>query len=161
MKYKAKSGASFGDDRAQIYGKELEKIEKKFGLVTPKIVVQEAKNRKSPLHDYFDWDTKNAAEKYWLVQARTLINHIEITVTMNGEEQEVRAYLNVTSTETNGNTEQVYVTVEKALTDEEYKKQVLETAIREIEYWKYKYSQYKELSEIFDAISNTKNKFKF
>lgn len=48
--------------------------------LTPSRVVQEARNPVSPLHRYFQWDTKKASYAYWLAQARELIRSVEITV---------------------------------------------------------------------------------
>jgi len=162
MKYKARTGATFGEEKAQIYGEELERIQKENGgLLTPSLVIEEARKKSSPIHNYFEWDKDKAQEKYLLYQARQLINSIEVVVSFNGEEKEIRRYLNVTQqNETDEEPERVYAVTEKVLSDSELRNQVLERAIREVEYWKEKYKTYKELSPIFTAIENTKKKIK-
>lgn len=43
------------------------------GIISPRDVVDAAKNEASPLHPYFEWDDSVAAEKFRLGQARTLM----------------------------------------------------------------------------------------
>lgn len=159
MKYKARIGAQFGDDKAQIYGEELERIQKKNGgILTPQIIVEEAKNKKSPIHNYFEWDKDKAHKKFLLHQARMLIGTIEVIVNFNGEEKAIRRYLNVTSESLGEETTRDYMVIEKVLSDKELKNQILEQAIAEIDYWKEKYKIYKELSPIFASIELTKKR---
>jgi hypothetical protein len=53
--------------------------ESDFGL-TAEAVVQAARDPKSPLHALFDWDTKRAAERYWLIEARAIIVSFKYTM---------------------------------------------------------------------------------
>jgi len=48
------------------------------GHLLPKAVVNAARNDRSPLHRFFEWDQEVAAEAYRLDQARTLIRSIKI-----------------------------------------------------------------------------------
>ena len=160
--FKAKEGASFGEDKAQIYGEELEKLQKiNDGKLTPKYVVEVAKDKSSPIHDFFEWDNNKASEKWRLHQARQLLNSIEIVITYNGKKEEIRRYFNITKVEEdNDDTKRVYIIMEEALSNPKYKKQILQRALEEIEYWQKKYSQYKELSMIFKSIEKTKQRIK-
>ena len=63
--FKAAPDADFDDKQAQIYGEELMRIAKKLGrMPTLKEILESAKDKNSPLHDYFEWDDRKAAEKY-------------------------------------------------------------------------------------------------
>lgn len=162
--FRAAKGAQFEYEKAQIYGQELERIRKENGgVLTPQLVLNEAKDKNNLLHDYFEWDNTVAADKFRINLARHLINHIEIVIVSNGTEKQQRAYLNVTKANENNDEEvqRVYVTIEKALSEPELRKQVLANALREAEFWKEKYHDYKELSEVFLAIDKTKKKIKF
>jgi hypothetical protein len=53
--------------------RELEKIYKAHKNITPELIINEATNRKHPLHDYFEWDDSVAAQKFRKVQAYSLI----------------------------------------------------------------------------------------
>lgn len=50
------------------------------GRLTPDDVVRDAKRKDSPLHTWFEWDTKKAAQAYWVEQARELITSIRVVV---------------------------------------------------------------------------------
>ena len=159
--YRAKHNAPFSSKRAQIYGECVEEIlDKRDATVRPIDVVNAASVEYSPLHDYFDWNDKSAGAKYRVYQARQLINHlVTVTVTTDGEEREDRAFLNVTVTTEGDKSEHIYVPIERALTNEEFRRQILIKAIKEIEYWKQKYNDYGELSEIFKEIERVKEAF--
>lgn len=57
----------------------INKLEK-AGRLTPAEVVDAARNPKSPLHAYFEWDNDRAADAYRLGQARQLIRSVKITI---------------------------------------------------------------------------------
>lgn len=50
------------------------------GLLTPEAVVEDARDKKSPLHGQFTWDTKRAAYERWIDQARALIRTVRIEI---------------------------------------------------------------------------------
>lgn len=50
------------------------------GQITPKQVVEAARNPESPLHDEFEWDEAKAAERHWLDRARSLIRDVKIVI---------------------------------------------------------------------------------
>lgn len=154
--YKAAKGAPFSQKKAQVYGGCIEEIAmKRNGAITPRDTVDVAEDINSPLHDYFDWNDETAGAKYRLYQARQLINHLIVVVETEGGETEQKAYLNV-SVVSDGKVEPIYVTIEQALTDKEFRNQILAKAIREVEYWQQKYIKYNELVQIFKAIETTR-----
>jgi len=59
--------------------REIIKIEKEQGL-TAENLVNSAKNRKSPLYRFFEWDNEKAGNQWRLFQARMLINEVKIVV---------------------------------------------------------------------------------
>lgn len=50
------------------------------GRLTAEAVVEAAKNPKSPLHNSFTWNVRQAAQKRWLDEARELIRSVKIEV---------------------------------------------------------------------------------
>jgi len=69
------------DEKAAIR-ERLAQIEKAGGgVLTPAAVVRDAKKADSPLHRFFEWNVKRAAEHYWLDQARALITSVRVEVT--------------------------------------------------------------------------------
>lgn len=55
-------------------------LHEKAGFIDTQTVVDTAKNPKSPLHQYFEWDDNSAAAEWRLAQARLLIGHVKVTV---------------------------------------------------------------------------------
>ena len=155
--YKARRGAPFAQKKAQIYGECIEEIkDKKGGAVRTRVVIEAAQDKHSLLHGYFEWDNEIAGAKYRIHQARQLLNHLTVIVKTDGEEREQKAYLNVSVITEEGSVEQIYVTIDRALTDDEFRAQILAQAIKEIKYWQQKYKEYNELSTIFQAIEAVK-----
>lgn len=63
------------------YQQELLKLQKQNGgILNPKIVIDSARDKKSPLHDYFVWDNAKASEKYRLIQAEELIRRVRVEI---------------------------------------------------------------------------------
>jgi flagellar basal body rod protein FlgC len=60
---------------------ELEKLTKKGrGVLTPRAVVEAARNPESALHDRFTWDDDKAADQWRLEQARQLIRSVTVDI---------------------------------------------------------------------------------
>ena len=85
---------------------ELKQIEKKYGELRPEYVVEEAKDKNHPLHNYFDWNNKVAGHKWRVYQARNLILRVKIEhpqrpsekvryYVHNGKSDETRKYQNI------------------------------------------------------------------
>lgn len=75
---------------------ELTAVYRERGRLTPRVVVDTARDPEHPLHHRFEWDTEEAAERYRLVQARELIRSVKIVYQENpetGEERRVRAFV--------------------------------------------------------------------
>lgn len=79
------------------------------GRLTPEMVVEEAKDKKSPLHDAFNWDVKAAAYQHWLDTARSIIRSVRL-VSHEVEVITLRTPHYVRDASLNGN-EQGYVSV--------------------------------------------------
>lgn len=74
----------------------LQAIYDQRGALTPRLVVDEARNEEHPLHSRFEWDDAVAGEKYRLDQAQRLIQVVKLSFTDGkGKEQSVRAYQSV------------------------------------------------------------------
>jgi hypothetical protein len=94
-KYGFTDGAHVKGDPQRI-GEALEQVRHKHKDLTSEGVVAEAKAKSSPLHDLFLWDDSEAAHKYRLVQARTLIRSITVIVE---DSAPVRQYVHVRNTD--------------------------------------------------------------
>lgn len=147
-----------GKVSAQIAGKCIEKITKKHkGRVTPKMILDEARMKKHPLHACFEWDDGIAAEKYREQQAQRIL--VQLVIVERKEQDEkpirVRAFMSV---EENDSTH--YTTFKRAMTNPQLRSQLLVQALAELNALKEKYSDLHELAGVFVAIGRAEQKAK-
>lgn len=160
--FKAGKGSTFNDENAQTYGEFLWQIREENGdTLNPAMVLEKARPKVSPIHNFFEWDDGIAGDKYRLWQARYLIGRIEIIVQTEEGEEQTRAFYNISvETEDEGH-ERGYVTIKDIQENEDYLEIVLENALGEIKSWQKRYSQYKRLKTfkplkpLFKAIKET------
>lgn len=156
-KYTPARGSQFNKKQAQRYGQCLQGLADKYEHITPTLVVKEAQKKKSPLHNYFDWEDATAAHKHRLWQARILLNHIRVKITFNSKETDVRQFHNIVITP-EAPQETAYVTLNTVVESADYVQQVLKQAFKEVKEWKARYQQYGEyLQPIFDAIADSEH----
>lgn len=162
MRYVIANGAPVPHDKAEQYASRINYLIKRnqSNGITPREIVDDARAKNSPLHDYFEWDDKKAAMGYRDQQARRLINSIlVIRVEDDGTEVATKAFVSVTQLYMEGDEEKkerVYITINRALTEDDKRAQIIQYALKEVEYWKDRYIQYQELQPIFDAIDSFK-----
>jgi hypothetical protein len=144
------------DKKTQARLKELRKIEKaNGGVLQPDAVVAFAKNPKTALHDAFCWDDTEAAHQWRLQQARQLIR---ITITYEADARtDVKAYVALRSERYEDGGYRYMPLLMKTASGRE---EVLETALWELEAFEKKYSQLKELADVFAAIGRLRKKLK-
>lgn len=123
-------------------GKELTKL----GKFTPIEVVDAARNPKSKLHKYFEWDDSKAAEAHRLHQARCLVLSIKFEDQETGESY--RAFESVVIED-----QKLYVPIQTITDSPDLVEQVLQSILRELLYWRAKHQRYQHVfGGVFDAI---------
>lgn len=131
---------------AQRAGEQFEQLSKSEDGLTPQSVLDANRAEGTPLHDSFEWDDTEAAEKYRLNQAGHFIRCI--TVSVQREEQEkpeaVRAYFTVTKGK--------YESTQDIIADAEKRDTLLEKALSEFNSYMKKYETLKELDPIRNAF---------
>ena len=156
MEYYARTHSSLSNGDAALCGPVLAKMETDHGKLTPKMVVIEASDPLSPLHSQFEWNDTEAAIKYREDQARRLIRNIMVRVTIDDEPQEVRFFLNVSQGK-----ERSYRNISYVSNDEDLQAQVVQQAHAELERWRTKWGQYRQLQNFVDAIANVQEEITF
>ena len=86
----------FGLD-PQAAGEELERIKRRDGTIGAPAVVEEARPDDAILHPAFTWSDPEAAEKYRLIEARTLIKKVRVICPEPTQEPVVRATVGMVS----------------------------------------------------------------
>lgn len=129
---------------ARIIGRRLRELERKHGSITAEIVAEDAKNFRSPLHRFFEWDDRAAAYEYRLTQARHILRSVTIVVLdSKGKETQVRAF-HAMMTENPG--ERRYVALDVVTSSPDYTAQMIANAKREFMEWTARYEKYSFLS---------------
>ena len=124
MVYKWKYNISV---EAETAGKELERMENKHGKVTPQIILDESRADNAPLHRLF-----------------------ELTITVDNPKTErqttVRAYVKLQDEVYN------YISVTKAVTEQDTYQAILNEALEEIKRFQRKYSGLVEFADICKQV---------
>lgn len=76
------------------------------GRLTPELIVEAARPRRSVLHTEFDWSNESAAHKFRLEQARQLITYVTVRVTHRSAVYDAPVYVRDPAAQAN---EQGYV----------------------------------------------------
>lgn len=154
--YEFSDGARFqaGDHpEAPIVGAHLNLLRQKMkGELTPQDVVADARNPNSPLHSFFEWNDGAAAEAYRLGQARGLIRAV-VAVYVQDDKPAVRHRMFVHIPEPSA---PHYREVGHAMSQARTRDLVLRQAWQELQAWRKRYRDLRELSELFEAIDAAK-----
>ena len=128
-----------------IVNKIFNELEEK-GELTPEKLVDISRPVNAPLHDEFEWDNTVAAEKWRCEQARQLIKGVVIVhrQTIDEARKDIveRAYV------ASGERIHRYVTLEHALTNEQWRNQLLNDAKKDMEAFIAKYRRLTELAKV-------------
>ena len=175
FEYKYKAG-SIHKVPAQVAGETCDRLANSDGGLTPQRMVDDARPEDSPMHEEFEWDDRIAGEKYRIEQARAVIRHIVVVRSDIQTERELKLVLDnsdevetVRSSEDEiGSKEDVqdrgfvstgerltkYVSLESALTNKEWRKNLLAAAMRDLQAFRLKYYRLSELAKIFSDIDD-------
>lgn len=134
---------------------ELRKIAKRHhGLLRVEHVIEEARDRGSPLHEQFTWDNKKAAHEYRLWQARELIGQYWTVEPASNEP--IRMLLSLTNDRI-GRTG--YRFSADVLADPKRRGEWLAMALDDLQGWRRTYGSLTELRPVFVAIARVLAKY--
>ena len=153
-RYKAAKGARYNNKDAQVIGTHLESLGGEF---TPEQVLEEAGSKKSPIHRFFQWNNTKAARQFRLQQARHLVNHLLIVITIDNEEVGTKAFHSI-EVELGDATEKEYSSFEVVINDPDRKNQIIERALAEVEAWTERWTQYSSVfGGVFKAVDKARS----
>lgn len=142
--YKWKAGARALNCDAQTAGEVCSELDR-AGMLSPSTLVDVSRPTDAPLHDAFEWDNDVAAEMYREVQAGHIIRSVEVVVT--GTAEPTRAFVNVSMTGTRH-----YTNIVRALECKDGRESLLQQAKNDMQAFKRKYSQLRELASVIKAM---------
>ena len=146
MVFKFRPGYHSNGGDAQKTGEILAKMEEN-GQLTAANVVKKARPEKSPLHCYFTWDDKVAAEKFREQEARVLIASIVVT---QEDGQIERRFYNIEVKDPE------YKSIDTIMLSKDDSNKLLKLAFRDMKIFRNKYQRLsKELGGVLKAIDET------
>jgi hypothetical protein len=130
--------------KMQIRVAELKRIAVKHkGVLSPEVVVEEAKEKSSPLHACFTWDDSTAAQEYRLWEARRLI---AVSVEYIGAiGQDVRVFVSLKSDRGAGGYRQMLTVMDEG----DKRNELLQNALEDLAGFRLRYQHLDELAGIF------------
>ena len=139
-------------------GALLDQIREANGnVLTPRAVVDAARDVNHPLHSRFTWDDGEAGELWRLEEAAKLIRVVRYkTALPNQGEVKIRKYVSLASDRASG-TSQYRLTTD-VMSTRAGREQLLQQALAELEALQVKYQILEELCEVWGSVENVKNK---
>lgn len=117
---------------ASVVDRELDRIRKDKGRVSPELLVEASKPKESALHDGFEWDNEAAGHKYRCGQARLYITGIVYKPA--GAKEPLRKHEIVTHVRNDeGTRETVFAPLTEVLSDKDRAEQLLAECIRYVQ----------------------------
>jgi DNA-binding Lrp family transcriptional regulator len=130
-------------------------IAKRDGKITPWAVLDDARDPSNPLHQYFEWDDGEAAERYRIIQAAGLIRRYKFVVQMEPERTaRVRSF--VVAPDKNGETG--YIPTEEAMRTGSSRDFVMQQALREVAALRAKYQALVDFDEVLHRSMNKRKR---
>lgn len=151
MVYRFKEQATTRGLDPNVVGHELERLRARPDGLTPTTLVESARSTRSPLHGYFSWDltAEEALQRALEHEASVLIRSIVVVATDDetGTTQTAPAFVSVVIAE-----ERAYIPMVEALSDDQYRAQVLSEALSAFQALRRRYGQMKELARLFEVV---------
>lgn len=158
MTFKFKDAARFrpGFNR-EAGAARLAQLLERDGALEVDAIVDDGLKEESPLHPQFAFGAEEALQEAYRREAEYLRRtFVTVIVTPSGEEREIRAVMAVY--EQPDDEGRRFISAVRALGDDEYRHQVLETALSELIALRRKYAELEELARVFAAIDRAAKK---
>lgn len=140
---------------AKAVGEHLEFLRQQCkGELTPKDVLDDARNDNSPLHSFFEWSDSEAAEAFRLQQARGLIRSV-VAIYTSADKPALRTKMFVHVPEAGT---PHYRETSHAMSQTKTRTLVLQRAWNELQSWRRRYADLKEFADLIDVIDGTAKK---
>jgi hypothetical protein len=132
---------------------EITNLKNERGLILAKDVVEYARPSDSPLHKYFCWDDSDAAERYRLMQASTLIR--ACVTYLPASDTLVRAFVSLRDDRL---LDGGYRPIVEVLRNVDYHAKLVQDALFELHVFEEKYRRISELEPVFRAKKDVEKK---
>jgi hypothetical protein len=124
---------------------ELLRIREKRGILTPRVVLEEATDPDHPLHDRFTWDDTEAADRWRVHEASTLLR-VTFRASLGGRPADLRAFW--VRKGTDEHPESQYVPIEEIAMNPIAEKVMLQQMRREWQRFRARYELHQEFFQM-------------
>lgn len=131
--------------------KELRALHSRDGVLTCEAVLEAARPKNSPLHNYFTWEDSRAAERYRLIEAGRLIATVRIEYRQKKDPQIIYTPAFI-PTGTSSEGKRQYYPVEEVTKNDFLREKALADARREMESTRARYSHLVDLLELSTKV---------
>ena len=131
--------------------KELRALHSRDGVLTCEAVLEAARPKNSPLHNYFTWEDSRAAERYRLIEAGRLIATVKIEYRQKKDPQIIHTPAFI-PTGTSSEGKRQYYPVEEVTKNDFLREKALADARREMESTRARYSHLVDLLELSSEV---------
>ena len=122
------------------------------GLLRPASVVDAARDEKSPLHGAFEWDDSEAAQKYRLLQAQSLIRSFKVEIERNGQTLTVPVFVGVSTDRTGDKADNPYRMLEQVVEKPDLMAVAVRDAIDQLVALRKRFAHLQELADVWAAV---------
>lgn len=133
--------------KAEVAGRVCQELSESEGGLTPQRLVDVSRDNDAPLHNEFEWDDDLAAELYRRGQAAKLIRDIVI-VREDGDPHKDRQFVITNQRES------AYVQLDVALSNEDWKANLLKQAKNDMISFIAKYRRLQELTQVIEPMKD-------
>jgi hypothetical protein len=148
--FKAHEGSFLSDEQAALYGPRIVQLAgAKDKTLQPRELVADAKDPESPLHEYFEWDDKEAAIRFRDTQAQYLLRAIDFVID-HGKPTERRMPLtrNIVIEQERG-----YQTIGTILREPDLHRQIIDQAMGKLLAWTKIHASYEALGDVVEKVT--------
>lgn len=154
--YVAEPGSRYSNKDAEKIGPVIQSLSE-AGAVTPRDIVDAARSGNSPIHEFFEWNDKKAADLFRVEQARNMLRSIRVRYIEDGTPKEARAFA-VTKTNAYEDEPRQYRSFQVLYGDSAFAANMMDNAITDIMAWKKRYSPYADMwmkfGDVFQGVIN-------
>lgn len=133
-------------------------IQKNDGIIHAVDVVEAARNKDSPLHNKFEWEDSEAAEKYRLIQARMLLSICVQYIDSGSKKVPTKVFVSLSTDRIKRGGEAGYRNFVDVIADDDMKNQMLMDSLNQMRSFEERYKTLKELEGLLAHMKNTRTK---
>jgi len=128
------------------------------GHISPRVLLDAARDPDSPFHDHFEWDDEAAGEQYRLAQASQLLRRWKgVIMKIDAESKVVTIKTTRRLQSPSGSREKggaSYQPVESVLSDPAKREDMIRTVLKELTAYRRRYAELTALADVWRAIDD-------